>query len=49
MRQGVTKKKFCISIDSEIYEKLEKECIEFDAKISTRINSILKRYINEKK
>lgn len=49
MKKGVTKKKFCISIDKDIYNSLMKECDEFDAKISTRINSILKKHIKKQK
>lgn len=50
MKQGVTKTKFCISIDIDVYDKLMKECEKTDAKISTKINSILKNHIkkNEK-
>jgi hypothetical protein len=49
MKQGITKKKFCISIDKEIYDILQKECEDTDAKLSTRINSILKKYAKEMK
>ncbi len=47
MRQGISKKKCCISIDIDVYEKLLSECDKYDAKISTRINSILKKYIKK--
>lgn len=47
MREGVTKKKICISIDKDIYDKLLKECEKTDAKLSTKINSILKGHIKK--
>ena len=34
MRKGITKKKFCISLDTEIYDELQKICIKTDAKMS---------------
>jgi hypothetical protein len=48
-KKGITKKKFCISVDSDIYEALQSECDELDAKISTRINSILKKYLDDRR
>ena len=48
MRKGITKKKFCISLDIDIYEELVKLCEDSDAKISTKINSILSKSIKKR-
>lgn len=43
------KKKIAITIDEEIYSKLEKLSIEEDRTISGQINKILKDYFKESK
>ena len=48
MKKGITKKKFCISIDIELYERIEKLCDETDAKISTKINSLLSEALKKR-
>ena len=48
MRKGITKKKFCISIDIELYEELEKICEETDAKLSTKINSLISEALKKR-
>ncbi len=49
MKKGISKVKICVSLDIEIYQELEKLCSESDAKISTKINSILKKSIEKKR
>jgi len=49
MKKGISKKKICISLDIDVYNKLEKICDETDAKISTKINSLLKKSIIQSK
>mgnify|MGYP003994820071 FL=1 len=41
MKKGISKVKICISLDTNIYHKLQKISNETDAKVSTKINSIL--------
>ncbi len=48
MKKGVTKTKICISLDIDTYDKLQQICEETDAKISTKINSIVNTYIDKK-
>jgi hypothetical protein len=49
VKKGVSKVKICISLDIDIYEKLKKISDRDDSKVSTKINSILKKLINKKK
>lgn len=46
MKKGIKKVKICISIDIELYDKLTKLCEESDAKISTKINSVIAKSLN---
>lgn len=43
MRKGINKIKICISLDIELYREIQKHCDNNDSKISTRINSVLKK------
>ena len=43
MRIGIKKKKISISLDLDVHEKLKKICNKDDAKVSTRINRILRK------
>lgn len=49
MKKGITKKKFCISLDIDIYNQLEKLCEESDAKMSTKINSLISKALKKKR
>ncbi len=48
MKKGITKVKICISLDKEIYEDIKKICDKTDAKISTKINSLLAKSIKKR-
>ncbi len=48
MKKGITKVKICISLDKEIYDELKKVCDKTDAKMSTKINSIIKKSIKKR-
>jgi hypothetical protein len=47
MKKGITKTKICISLDNNLYRMLKQECQQNDSKISTKINSIVSRYLNK--
>jgi len=49
MGKGITKVKICISLDIDVYEKLRNICEETDAKISTKINTIITNEIVKKR
>jgi hypothetical protein len=49
MKKGISKVKICVSLDIELYNELIRICQETDAKISTKINSIIAGYISNKK
>ena len=49
MKKGISKVKICISLDIDVYEELIKICEKTDSKISTKINSMLKKKLNKKK
>ena len=48
MKKGITKVKICISLDKEIYDNLKKICDKTDAKISTKINSLLAKSLKKR-
>ena len=48
MKKGISKVKICISLDIELYKKLKKICEDTDAKMSTKINSIIKKSIKKR-
>ncbi|MFH2020504.1 MAG: hypothetical protein ABIJ34_03765 [archaeon] len=47
MKKGITKIKICISLDKELYEELRMQCIKTDAKISTKINTLVSNAIKK--
>ncbi|MCM2325829.1 MAG: hypothetical protein NDI94_05165 [Candidatus Woesearchaeota archaeon] len=47
MKKGISKVKVCVSLDIDIYQKLQKICEETDAKISTKINTLLEKSIKK--
>jgi hypothetical protein len=49
MKKGISKVKICVSLDIDLYNELIKICQETDAKISTKINSIIADNIASKK
>jgi hypothetical protein len=49
MKKGISKVKICISLDVDLYNELTKICQETDAKVSTKINSIISDSISVKK
>ena len=49
MKKGVSKVKICISLDIDIYEEISKICDETDSKVSTKINSMLKKNLEKEK
>ena len=44
---GQTKTKICISIDKELYKRIEEHCDKNLIKLSTYINHILKQDVNK--
>ena len=48
MKKGITKEKFCISLNKELFQKIQKKCRETGLKRSTYIERIIKEWGDEK-
>jgi hypothetical protein len=48
MKKGISKVKICVSLDIEIYRQIEKICQKNDSKVSTKINSLLKKVLKKR-
>lgn len=48
MKKGISKVKICVSLDIKIYKEIEKICLDTDSKVSTKINSILKKALKKR-
>lgn len=42
-------KKITITLDKELFERFKKACIESDLKVSTKINGLIKEWLNGSK
>ena len=43
------KTKVTITLDKDLFEKFKKICIENDLKVSTKINGLIKEWLNDVK